>query len=70
VNGVSNEDRVLVMRDPDVRNLLTTDPVVEMGDVISSTLAVFTVRRYAAIVADRQPASLGVLSGTGLTAPA
>jgi excisionase family DNA binding protein len=43
---------------------------ISMGDVTSSTMEAFiTVREYAAIVTDRQPGSLGVLTGTGLTAP-
>jgi hypothetical protein len=62
---------VVVMRDIAAVDLYTTEPIIEIGDVTSSTLEVFiTVRRYAAIVADRQPATLGVLTGTGLVAPA
>ncbi|MCW2751330.1 MAG: hypothetical protein JWR83_2440 [Aeromicrobium sp.] len=57
---------VVVIRDLAAVALYTTDPVIELGDVASSGLEVYiTVRRYAAIVAERQPASLGVFPAPG-----
>jgi hypothetical protein len=71
LGAATNEDRIVVIRSGDALTLLTSPVVVELGDVASSGLQAYVnVRRYAAFSAERDPASLGILSGSGLAAPA
>ena len=51
--------------------MFTSAPTISAySDVLSGTLQVrYQARMYAAIVTGKQPASIGVVSGTGLANP-
>ena len=72
-NGAgTNEDVVINMRGTDSLDLFVGPHRVQVGDVPvdPATPEVYVnVFRYAAFTAARLPASLGVVSGTGLVAP-
>jgi HK97 family phage major capsid protein len=68
----TNEDRVIVCRLVDLV-ILETDPVASFDQQASSAAGnlsvVFVVRRYAAFTAERWPAGVAIISGSGLIDP-
>lgn len=68
----TNEDVIVVMRNLDVIDLYVSPPRVRVhdaGSAVGTLTAKVTVSRMVAFTADRLPAAVGVLSGTGLSDP-
>lgn len=68
--GGGTEDVAIVLQASESVLAQRAPSFAVMPDVLSGTLEVrVQARQYAALLANRQPASIGILSGTGLIAP-
>jgi hypothetical protein len=66
----TNEDRMIIARFDEIYLWESTPRVRVLQEVLSGTLQVrFQLYNYVALIADRRPKAISVISGTGLVAP-